>query len=38
MRIRPYAGGDEAALGFYRGIGYLPDDSVSLGKRLIRDN
>jgi ribosomal protein S18 acetylase RimI-like enzyme len=26
-----------AALGFYRGIGYLQDESVSLGKRLIPD-
>ena len=31
-------GSNAEALGFYRGIGYLPDDSVSLGKRLIPDN
>jgi ribosomal protein S18 acetylase RimI-like enzyme len=26
------------ALGFYKGIGYLQDEAVSLGKRLISDN
>jgi len=26
------------ALGFYRGIGYVQDEAVSLGKRLIPDN
>jgi ribosomal protein S18 acetylase RimI-like enzyme len=26
------------ALGFYKGIGYLQDEAVSLGKRLIPDN
>jgi ribosomal protein S18 acetylase RimI-like enzyme len=25
------------AMGFYRHLGYLQDDSVSLGKRLIAD-
>lgn len=25
------------ALGFYKGIGYLHDEAVSLGKRLIAD-
>jgi ribosomal protein S18 acetylase RimI-like enzyme len=25
------------AIGFYRHLGYLQDDSVSLGKRLIAD-
>lgn len=26
------------ALGFYRGIGYVQDEAISLGKRLIPDN
>ncbi len=28
---------NEAALGFYRSLGYAPDAAVSLGKRLIAD-
>jgi ribosomal protein S18 acetylase RimI-like enzyme len=30
-------GGNAAAVAFYRSIGYAPDDVVSLGKRLERD-
>lgn len=30
--------GNERVLGFYRALGYLPDDTVSLGKRLIADD
>jgi len=29
--------GNERVIGFYRALGYLPDDTVSLGKRLIPD-
>ncbi|MCU1423991.1 MAG: family acetyltransferase [Microbacteriaceae bacterium] len=29
---------NERVLGFYRALGYLPDDTVSLGKRLIADD
>ncbi len=29
--------GNEAAIAFYRAIGYAPDEVVSLGKRLIDD-
>lgn len=32
--MRPFA---EAVLDFYRAIGYLEDDVVSMGKRLIPD-
>jgi ribosomal protein S18 acetylase RimI-like enzyme len=27
-----------AVIDFYRSLGYVQDDSVSLGKRLIKDN
>jgi ribosomal protein S18 acetylase RimI-like enzyme len=30
-------GSNSAALGFYEAIGYVVDDSVSLGKRLVSD-
>lgn len=30
-------GGNDAALGFYRAIGYAVDDAVSMGKRLVVD-
>jgi ribosomal protein S18 acetylase RimI-like enzyme len=29
--------GNERVIGFYRALGYAPDDTVSLGKRLIAD-
>jgi ribosomal protein S18 acetylase RimI-like enzyme len=29
--------GNERVIGFYRSLGYLPDETVSLGKRLIPD-
>ncbi|GAB2457737.1 ribosomal protein S18 acetylase RimI-like enzyme [Conyzicola lurida] len=29
--------GNERVIGFYRALGYLPDNTVSLGKRLIED-
>jgi ribosomal protein S18 acetylase RimI-like enzyme len=29
--------GNERVIGFYRALGYAPDDTVSLGKRLIPD-
>ncbi|BBL58540.1 GNAT family acetyltransferase [Methylomonas koyamae] len=29
--------GNDTALAFYQSLGYLPDDVVSLGKRLISD-
>jgi len=29
--------GNEAVLGFYRAIGYLEDDLISLGRRLMQD-
>jgi ribosomal protein S18 acetylase RimI-like enzyme len=29
--------GNERVIGFYRALGYLPDDTVALGKRLIPD-
>jgi ribosomal protein S18 acetylase RimI-like enzyme len=29
--------GNERVIGFYRALGYAPDDTVSLGKRLISD-
>jgi ribosomal protein S18 acetylase RimI-like enzyme len=29
--------GNERVIGFYRALGYAPDDTVSLGKRLIVD-
>jgi ribosomal protein S18 acetylase RimI-like enzyme len=28
---------NQEALGFYKSIGYLQDEAVSLGKRLIAD-
>jgi ribosomal protein S18 acetylase RimI-like enzyme len=30
--------GNERVIGFYRALGYAPDDTVSLGKRLISDS
>lgn len=30
--------GNERVIGFYRALGYEPDNTVSLGKRLIADN
>jgi ribosomal protein S18 acetylase RimI-like enzyme len=29
--------GNERVIGFYRALGYAPDETVSLGKRLIAD-
>lgn len=28
---------NEVALGFYKRLGYLPDEAVSFGKRLVAD-
>ena len=30
--------GNERVIGFYRALGYLPDDTVAMGKRLIADS
>jgi ribosomal protein S18 acetylase RimI-like enzyme len=30
--------GNERVIGFYRALGYAPDETVSLGKRLIPDD
>jgi ribosomal protein S18 acetylase RimI-like enzyme len=30
--------GNEGVIGFYRALGYTPDETVSLGKRLIPDD
>lgn len=29
--------GNDAAIGFYRAIGFTPDDASSMGKRLVQD-